>query len=308
MTKRSLSLSTMYAQQERFADGAAFARYAAEAGYDGIEISHSTDAAKFQGVLDAGHLPVTSVHQPSPRAKLGDGRWNSKPNLASPDEAERRVAVAHAVESLAWAARIGATRSICHLGAVGDHIEMFDEEFQMRRLFDSGRAAEPAFAALREAAIAKRKQMAEPFVEAARRSLQELVRVAERDRIAVGVENRYHFHEIPHPDEYDVVLEGLAPAQAGYWHDVGHAEVLHRLGFLDRHAWLQRNSHRCIGAHLHDVLGIGDHRAPGDGDVDWGYVAEGVRHLRAYTLEINQWQPDERVTGARAFLESVGLG
>ena len=304
---KPLALSTMYAQQDRFADGADFARYAAGAGYDGIEISHSTGAAKFQGIIDAAHLPVTSVHQPSPRARLADGRWNSKPNLASPDEAERRVAVEHATESLAWAARIGAKRSICHLGAVGDNIEMFDEELEMRRMFDSGRAAEPRFTELREAAIAKRSAMAGPFLAAARRSLLDLVRIAEAHGIAIGIENRYHFHEIPHPMEYDLLLEGLDLAQAGYWHDVGHAEVLHRLGFIDRHLWLDHLSTRCIGAHLHDVLGIGDHRAPGDGDVDWGYVVAGLKHLDSYTLEINQHQPDERVTGAPAFLQSIGL-
>lgn len=304
---KPLALSTMYAQQDRFADGAAFAKYAAEAGYDGIEISHSTDATKFQSIIEAGHLPVTSVHQPSPRSRMSDGRWNSKPNLASPDEAERRVALAHATESLAWAAKIGAKRSVCHLGAVGDQIEMFDEELEMRRMFDSGRSSEPRFAELREAAIARRAATAGRFVAAARRSLVELVRAAEPHGIAIGIENRYHLHEIPHPAEYDIVLEGLDLAQAGYWHDVGHAEVLHRLGCIDRHLWLDRLSSRCIGAHLHDVLGIGDHRAPGDGDVDWGYVVAAIKHLPSYTLEINQHQPDERVTGAPAFLQSIGL-
>ena len=304
---KPLALSTMYAQQERFADGAAFARYAAAAGYDGIEISHSTDAAKFQQILDCGILPVTSVHQPTPRVRLSDGRWNSKPNLASPDEAERRVALDQALESLAWTARIGAKRSVCHLGAVGDNIEMFPEEFEMRRMFDSDRAGETRFGELREQAIEKRRTLAEPFVAAAAKSLRELVRVAERDGIVIGVENRYHFHEIPHPAEYEVVLDGLTLDQAGYWHDAGHAEVLHRLGFIERHAWLDALSSRAVGAHLHDVLGIGDHRSPGDGDVDWGYITAGLKHLPAYTLEINQHQPDDRVDGAIAFLESVGL-
>jgi sugar phosphate isomerase/epimerase len=297
----------MYAQQERFSDGAAFARYVRDAGYDGIEISHSTREAKFREIIESGHLPVSSVHQPAPWAAHSDGRGNPKLNLASTDEAERRVAVAHAIESIEWAGRIGAKRSVCHLGAVGDVGEQYDEERQMRRMFDSGQASEPEFAELRERAVARRAEGAEAAVAAARTSLLELVRAAEPLGIAIGLENRYHFHELPHPLEYDQILEGLSAEQAGYWHDVGHAEVLHRLGFIDRHLWLNHNGERCIGAHLHDVSGIGDHRAPGDGDVDWGYIVRGLQHLQAFTLEVNQHQPDEAVRGAIGFLEGIGL-
>ena len=90
---KPLALSTMFAQQDRFADGAAFARFAAEAGYDGIEISHSTSEAKLRQILDANVLPVTSVHQPAP-LRHADGRGNSHLNLASLDPVEREAAVA----------------------------------------------------------------------------------------------------------------------------------------------------------------------------------------------------------------------
>lgn len=304
---KPLALSTMYAQQDRFENGAAFARYAAEAGYDGIEISHSTRAEKFEAVIADGALPVTSVHQPAPWAKHSDGRSNTKLNLASTDEAERRAAVGFAVESIRWAGRIGAKRSICHLGAVGDVGEQYDEEQRMRRMFDAGQAARPEFAERRAAAQARRAVGAEAAVVAARRSLLELVAAAGPFGITIGLENRYHFHELPHPREYDVILDGLSLEQAGYWHDTGHAEVLHRLGFIDRHEWLDHNGSRCVGAHLHDVLGIGDHRAPGDGDIDWGYIVAGLKRLPSYTLEINQHQPDEAVRGAIAFLQGIGL-
>lgn len=304
---KPLALSTMYAQQERFADGAAFARYAAEAGYDAIEVSHSTDTEKLEAILGSGILPVTSVHQPAPWVRHHDGRGNSHLNLAAVDEDERRAAVDYAKATIELAARIDAPRIVVHLGQVSDVPEQFDEELAMRRIFDSGGEEPERYEELRQAAITRRAREAEPYVAQARRSLLELVRHAEPHRVAIGLENRYHYHEIPQPNEYEPILDGLALEQAGYWHDTGHAEVLHRLGFNDRHEWLSRLSPRLVGAHLHDVIGIGDHRAPGDGDVEWDYIVEGVQHLPAYTLEINQHQTDEKVKGAVAFLEGVGL-
>ena len=304
---KPLALSTMYAQQERFEDGAAFAKYAADAGYDGIEISHSTRQDKLQQILDAAILPVTSVHQPAPWVRHNDGRGNSHCNLASTDDAERRAALDFALTSIEWAGRIGVDRLVVHLGAVTDVAEQFPEELEMRRLFDAGHQDVTRLAELRAIAITRREAEREPYLAKARESLLELVRSAERHGIAIGLENRYHYHEIPLVDEYETLLEGLSLEQAGYWHDVGHAEVLHRLGFVDRGEWLDAHSKRCIGAHLHDVLGIGDHRTPGDGDVSWDYVVAGLRHLPRYTLEINQHQPDDRVSGAPAFLERIGL-
>lgn len=306
---KPLALSTMYAQQARFEDGAAFARYAAECGYDAIEISHSTRQDKIEAILASGILPVTSVHQPAPWVRHRDGRGNSHVNLASTDPDERRAAVEHAVASIGWAARIGAARLVVHLGQVTDVQEQFAEELEMRRLFDAGHAHDPAgrYEELQAAALARRAAGAGPYLEAARESLVDLVHAAAPHRITIGLENRYHFHEIPHPTEYGQLFDGLAPEEAGYWHDTGHAEVLHRLGFVERRSWLDSWSGRCVGAHLHDVLGIGDHRAPGDGDIDWAYIVEGVAHLPAYTLEINQHQPDEAVAAAVGFLERTGL-
>ena len=298
----------MYAQQERFEDGAAFARYTAEAGYAGIEISHSTDVRKFQQIADSGVLPIVSVHQPAPRSRGADGRWNSKFNLASSDPDERQLAIVHAKESIAWAERLGATRLVVHLGQVTEVGEQFEEEREMRRLFDSDRAHEDRFLELQRTAMTRRQEACEPYLDVARSSLLELVAAARPAGITIGLENRYHFHEIPLPGEYELLLEGLDQNEAGYWHDAGHAEVLHRLGFVDRLAWLSTLSSRCVGAHLHDVIGIGDHRAPGDGDVEWDYIVEGIRHLDSYTLEINQHQSDEMVSQSIPFLKSIGLG
>ena len=206
---KPLALSTMFAQQERFADGAAFARFAAEAGYDGIEISHSTTAEKLAQIRAANVLPITSLHQPAPWVRHGDGRGNSHLNLASTDPVERETAVGYAVASIEAAGELGVDRVVVHLGQVSDVPEMFEEEFEMRRMFDSGRASEPRFAELRAKAIERRAVAAEPFVAMARRSLDELVAAASPLGIVIGLENRYHYHEIPQPAEYEELLDRL---------------------------------------------------------------------------------------------------
>ena len=45
-----IALSTMWAQQDRFADLAYFRRVVAGFGYEGIEVSHSTGEARLQSI------------------------------------------------------------------------------------------------------------------------------------------------------------------------------------------------------------------------------------------------------------------
>jgi sugar phosphate isomerase/epimerase len=295
----------MYAQHERFADGAVFARFARDAGYDGIEISHSTGAAQVRQIRDARELPVVSVHQPAPLAKHSDGRMNAALNLASTDDTERAAALEHALLSLATAAGLGASHLVVHLGEVGER--PLSQERELWRMFDAGQASSGQFAAIREEAVSARSVAAEPYLAAARKSLESLVAAAGPHGVVIGLENRLSYHQIPLPDECAWLLDGFTSEQAGYWHDVGHAEVLARLGLVDLGDWFGKLGDVCVGAHIHDVTGLIDHRAPGAGDVEWGYLAAGLAHLDWLTLEINQHQPDEQVHATPKYLRDVGL-
>ena len=172
---------------------------------------------------------------------------------------------------------------------------------------DAGTRAGEEVEALREEARRHRADNIGGHLEAARRSLRELADYASLHGVALGLENRYHYHEIPSPDDAAALLADYTNEVAGYWHDVGHAEVQHRLGLIDRHAWFPRLTSRTIGAHLHDVDGIGDHRAPGNGDVDWSYIAAGLPADALRVFEIDQRQPDAAVAAAPAFLREKGV-
>jgi sugar phosphate isomerase/epimerase len=296
----------MWAQQDRFvADMHAFVRETLAAGYDAIEVSHSTAVAPFERVMSYAGVPISSIHAPAPRVRDGDNRSNSSLNLAALDDDERGMAIKYTKNSIDLTKQAGGRYVVVHLGGVGP--QMFEDERELRRLFDSGTRVGEHVEELRANIIRMRAEDAAPWLDKARETLRELVAHAEPQGIAIGIENRLHYHEIPQPDEAADLLADYAPEVAGYWHDVGHAEVQWRLGLVDKRRWLDTNTARCIGAHLHDVDGIGDHRAPGRGDVEWDYIRDGLPAGALRVFEINQSQPPEAVAAAIPFLRERGV-
>jgi len=302
----AVALSTMWAQQERFRGRMDdFARVALRSGYEAIEPSHSTDAAGLNALLDCGLLPLSSLHAPAPRERGADGRWNTDLNLAALDAGERDAAVTASCRTIDYAKRAGAGAVVLHLGGCGD--VSFDEEARLRALFEAGVSAGEEVDGLRLSARATRARLAEQHLPHARQSLERLAEYAERAGIALGLENRLHYHEIPSWDEVADLLAPYPERLAGYWHDVGHAEVLHRLGLTDRSLWLNANGDRVIGSHLHDVSGIVDHRAPGQGDVRWKDIAAALPPSALRTVEIDQRSPEPLLADGRRFLAEHGV-
>jgi sugar phosphate isomerase/epimerase len=296
----------MWAQQERFVhDMHAFVHEARELGYDAIEVSHATPELPFKRLLEHEGVSISSIHAPAPLVRDATDRANSKLNLAALDDEERLEAIRYTRASIDWAAQVGARYVVVHLGAIGT--DMFDEERELRRLYDSGSREGERAEELREACVRLRSERIDPWLEMARDSLAKLAEYAGHSSIAIGIENRLHHHEIPLPAEARWLIDDYAPDAVGYWHDVGHAEVQWRLGLFEKRAWLDTNGARCIGAHLHDVTGLADHRAPGNGDVDWSYIRDGIPPQALRVFEINQMQPERDVARAIPFLRERGV-
>jgi sugar phosphate isomerase/epimerase len=184
---------------------------------------------------------------------------------------------------------------------------MLSAELQLRSMALDNPSAGPRVAGLRAEAESERGALAQRHLPQAARSLESLAEYAANAGIALGLENRLHYHEIPRYDEAAKLIAPYPSGLVGYWHDIGHAEVQHRLGLVDRHCWLDTNGPRTIGSHLHDVSSIVDHRAPGEGDVDWQYIVEGLPGDALRTFEINQHEPQSLLAPALELLRRVGL-
>ena len=299
-------LSTMWAVQPRFEHALdAFAERARELGFSGIEINHSMDAAQVGVLLAQQALPVAAVHAPAPLERHPQYGWNRSLDPASEDEAERRLAVRYARRSIELAGEAGASLVVLHLGAVGPR--QLGPERSLRRLFGRGSASREERAAAVAAAPGERARLAPPALDRARRSLAELAPLSEAHGVRLGLECRLHYHQIPLPSEAAELLAEHPPERVGYVHDVGHAEVQHRLGLVDRASWFDLLGDRLIGVHLSDVNGLADHRAPGNGDVDFRWLAGRLPADAVRTLEIDQEEPDDDLALGLHLLSDAGV-
>jgi sugar phosphate isomerase/epimerase len=123
--------------------------------------------------------------------------------------------------------------------------------------------------------------------DAVMKGLETLNRVAETNGVFLGIENRYHFHEIPDFEEIGLILSRFEGSNIGYWHDIGHARVQETLGILRPHQLLDAYSKHMVGMHIHDVKGLNDHLAPGQGDIDWRDIHSHCNVSVPKILEIN---------------------
>ena len=134
----------------------------------------------------------------------------------------------------------------------------------------------------------------------------ELLDYAARLNIRLGIENRFHYFDIPTFDEMGELLDLAGPDRLGLVYDIGHAQVQDRLGFCPHQSWLDNFARRIIGVHIHDVKGILDHLAPGLGDVDFRKIGPLLSPQDSFrTVEILSANTPEQIkTGLKILVDA----
>lgn len=294
-----VALSTMWGIN-KFETLDEFFRAGSALGFTRFELNHAVNSAMLQGV---NGYRIVSVHEPCP-ADLTPATLKARNWLVSAlDEENRRQGVAAIRRSIDLAQRLGAPVVIVHPGRV-DIDTKADE--QLRDWYRQGRRQTPEYAQLQAQFVAARAAQAPQNLRAVRRSLVELAEYASARGVRLGLENRYHYDEIPLPDELEELLDLGDDTVIGFWYDVGHAETLAQMGFHTHEEWLRRFAPRIIGAHLHDIIGIDDHQAAGRGQIDWEMVARYLPATALRTCEFQNFNSAEQVTAGVNHLVEKG--
>ena len=278
----------------------------ADVGCSSIELDYrikKQELEKIRKRLLSDAWTVHTVHNPCPSPTGNSPRPWRDAELSATDSGERKTAVKWGIGSLELAADLGASLVVFHLGFV----DIDPELDKFRAFYHSGQIGTREWSDFYDNKLSERHAAASPYVDAVLHSIDALNNRAVKLGVLIGVETRLHFHEIPFKDEFHMIFDKFDGGQLRYWHDVGHGEVLHRLGFIDHEKdLLERYKDRLAGFHIHDVNGLTDHLAPGQGDFDFQKLLPYFSTNTIPVLEVHEADAVELSRGIE-LLHDLGL-
>ncbi len=295
------SLSSMWGMKN-FAVFGDFLQAAARLGFAKVELNHQVSAGMLAG-LNLDGYKISSIHEPCPAVIPANELKKRDLLISSPDEEHRRQGIDHVIRSIDLAGRLRCEAVVVHCGQIQADTGL---ESQLRTLFENGEDGSVGYTEMQDLFSCQRASLVGPYMEAVKKSLVALLEVAGRFHIRLGLENRFHFFDLPTLAEMAELLELAGPDRLGFVYDVGHAEVQERLFALPRRLWLDRFAGRLIGVHLHDVVGLHDHRAPGLGQVDFRELAAFMPSDVFRTIEITSSNTPDQIEAGMKILVDTG--
>jgi sugar phosphate isomerase/epimerase len=270
----------------RHTDGRAMLREIRDLGFEYAELSHGIRISLLPGILDAvkaGEIKISTLHNFCP---LPMGVERPAPNLyqfTAESPRERELALKHTLKTFDFAARVGASLVVLHLGSM----DLKDYGGKLEEMLMRGERATPKYAKLLAEAMARREARKKGYLINLYDSLRKLIPAAEKLGLRLGCENREGVHEIPLEADFENFLRDFDSPAICYWHDCGHAQIKENLGFIRHAAFLENLSGRLAGFHVHDVIYPGgDHFPPGSGMIDYAALKPWVKpeHIKVFEL------------------------
>jgi sugar phosphate isomerase/epimerase len=240
------------------------------AGAEALELDYRLRPDVLRALIPAlrsARIPVISVHNfcPIPADLSGSSGGGDLFCLSDRDADRRNEAVRWTLRTLETASEAEATAVVLHGGRVdAGHDEGAIRDRRPWDLPDTDEARH-RITEIRDAI----RRLKPPFLDGLFFSLDRLIPTAEQYGITLGLENRYHYDELPTVEDFGTLFRRFDGAPLGYWHDTGHAHAAQQMGGKTPDEMLEELADRLVGLHLHDARGVEDHLPPGVGEVDF---------------------------------------
>lgn len=295
------ALSTMWWSRGRDS-AAAFCAKARRLGFARIELNHQISPDEL-AAFDFTECYAGSVHDPCPAVVPLKQLDREDRQVASADENLRRSGVDTIRRTIDTACQLGARQVVIHPGRIpGDH--SLDD--RLRAMFRRGEKGTPEYNTLRDELIADRQARSRPHLDALLKSLEEIVDYARDTGLILGLENRYHYYELPIFEEMQAILSAFPQPWVGWQLDIGHIRAHENLGLMSFQQWLDHFSRRIAAVHLMDVSGLADHAVPGSGEIDYRWLSGYLPAEALRTVEVSSSWVFEALQAGLAVLEESG--
>lgn len=300
-----LSLSTCW-NSHRHENGLHIAHEARSLGFEFIELSHGLKVSHLPGIIQAVNehqIKVSSVHNffPSPVEVMIDAP--DAYEFTSHREEERDRALDLTERTIETAAQLGAQRVVVHLGSV----PMKSGTDKLEALTHAGKIYSRSYTKVKLELVEARARHSQAYLDRARTAVDELLPTCERFRVALGIETRSHYEQVPNEQEMLSLFNHYRDCPwIGFWHDFGHVQRKANLGLLDHAELLAAIAPRLLGCHVHDVeWPARDHRVPlSTGGVDFDKLLPLVPKGIPLVWELSQSQRRAHVQERRAEWEA----
>ncbi|MFB3897262.1 MAG: sugar phosphate isomerase/epimerase family protein [bacterium] len=290
-------------------DGNALIQEILHAGYTHIEAEYRL-TAEMLAVLVSMHkrkeITIVSLHNfcPIPEILKREQGSGDALLLTSLDEDERTLAVKYSKKTIELANDLGNVPVVFHTG----YVQVKERHKSTHNLVelikqDKQEEAEKSFL---EMQITRQKYI-QPHFDQLLRSLDTLNEYGFRYGVKLGIENRYHYYDIPDFTEMGTILNNFAGGNIGYWHDVGHAQMFEYLNLRKHQEFLEAYADKIIGIHLHDMVADRDHQAPGKGHIDFKMVAKYLKPETVRILEVHPPDTTQDLKSGVEVLHSAGI-
>ncbi len=258
---------------------------------------------QIRGLLPGSDIKVASVHNyfpipPNLTASKGGGDLYV---LSSPDREERQRAVHWTTKTIEYAGELSAAAVVLHCG----YVEMEMELDRLYRFYNSSRLQSQEAKDFIARKLLEREQIKPIYLDSLLNALEQLIPVAEKHGVKLGLENRYHYRELPTLEDFEIIFNRFDGGPLGYWHDTGHAHVNESLTLIPAESLLRSHGHQLIGIHLHDARGLDDHLVPGTGDIDFQNIKNYIRKDTINVLELKPGTSGSEVSEAVRFAIDV---
>ena len=276
-------------------------------GLEGLELEYRITESVYREMKSRlkRELTVLSIHNffPKPEGlafKKGSGDLFL---LSSTDLEERSKAVEYTIRTMDHADDLEAKAVVLHLGRV----EMPNPTPRLSGPYGTSHMVTEETMVLLEERRLEREKRSKPYLDAVLFSMEKLNKEAEKRGIFLGIENRYHFHEIPDFKEIGIILERFRGGNVRYWHDVGHALAQQKMGIVRQKELLETYSDNMLGIHLHDLKGHDDHFAPGQGEADYEEIKTFLKSSHIKILEVHPKVKRAYLVKGIGLLTSLGI-